>query len=103
MYARTTLTPTSVATAMLEDMVPRDFRDHLPAIEVPTLLLYGKRSKIFPGPLGEWMHERIPDSELVLFDESGHNPFWEEPEKFNAELLEFVNRLTEREEAPSSR
>lgn len=102
MYARTTLTPTSVATAMLEDMVPRDFRDHLPTIDVPTLLLYGEQSKIFPGPLGEWMHERIPDSELVLFDESGHNPFWEEPEKFNTELLAFVARVTEREDVARS-
>ncbi|WP_336345978.1 alpha/beta fold hydrolase [Halalkalicoccus ordinarius] len=97
MYARTTLTPTSVATAMLNDLVPKDFRDHLPRIDVPTLLLYGEHSAVFPGPLGEWMHEQIPDSDLVTFAESGHSPFWEEPEKFNTELAEFVARVTDTE------
>jgi pimeloyl-ACP methyl ester carboxylesterase len=90
MYARTTLTPTSVATAMLNDMVPRDFREVLPEIPVPTLLLYGEHSAVFPGPLGEWMHEQIPDSELVTFAESGHTPQWEEPEKFNEAVADFV-------------
>lgn len=93
MYARTMLTPTSVATAMLNDMVPKDFRDHLPRIDVLTLLLYGEQSAVFPGPLGEWMHEQILDSELVTFAESGHSLFWEEPEKFNTELAEFVTRV----------
>lgn len=96
-YARTMLTPTSVATAMLKDMVPRDFRSHLSEIDVPTLLLYGEQSVVFPGPLGEWMHEQVPDSELVTFSESGHSPFWEEPEKFNAELREFVTRVADRD------
>lgn len=94
-YARTTLTPTSVAIAMLNDMVPRDFRSQLSTIEVPTLLLYGENSAVFPGPLGEWMHEQIPNSELVTFAESGHSPFWEEPEKFNTELTEFVARVAD--------
>ena len=97
MYARTTLTPTSVATAMLNDMVPRDFRNQLSEIEIPTLLLYGEQSAVFPGPLSEWMHEQIPDSELVMFAESGHSPFWEEPEAFNTELSAFVRRVTDRE------
>lgn len=100
-YARTTLTPSSVATTMLNDMVPRDFRSRLPEIDVPTLLLYGERSVVFPGPLGEWMHEQIPDSELVMFAESGHSPFWEEPERFNSELTAFVSRVTDRRLEPA--
>ena len=96
MYARTTLTPTSVATTMLEDMAPRDFRSQLPEIGVPTLLLYGEQSAVFPGALGEWMHEQIPGSELVTFAESGHSPFWEEPERFNTELAAFVARVPAR-------
>lgn len=96
-YARTMLTPTSVATAMLNDMVPRDFRERLPTITVPTLLCYGEHSAVFPGPLGEWMHEQIPDSELVTFAESGHSPFWEEPEKFNEKVTEFVASVADRE------
>ena len=33
---------------------------------------------------------RIPGSKLVRFQESGHCPFWEEPEKFNREVADFV-------------
>ncbi|ADJ14702.1 alpha/beta fold hydrolase [Halalkalicoccus jeotgali] len=96
-YARTMLTPTSVATAMLNDMVPRDFREFLPTIAVPTLLCYGEHSAVFPGLVGEWMHEQIPDSELVTFAASGHSPFWEESEKFNGRLKAFVASIADRE------
>lgn len=78
-------------------MVPRDFRDRLSEVMVPTLLCYGEHSVVFPGPLGEWMHERIPDSELVTFAESGHSPHWEEPERFNTALTEFVARVSDAE------
>ena len=94
MYPRTLLTPTSVATAMLIDLVSRDYRDQLSEIGIPTLLMYGDKS--LPG-LGEWMHKQIPDSELVMFAESGHSPFWEEPEKFNTELVAFVSQVADRE------
>jgi pimeloyl-ACP methyl ester carboxylesterase len=36
------------------------------------------------------MHDRVPESELRLFEASSHCPFWEEPERFNRELAEFV-------------
>ena len=94
MYARTMLTPTAVATTILTDLVTTDLRSQLSEIEVPTLLMYGEHE--LPG-LGEWMHEQIPDSELVMFAESGHSPFWEEPEKFNTELASFVSRVADRE------
>ena len=97
MYARTTLTPSSVAAALLRDFVPMDFREQVAELTLPTLLCYGEHSVVFPGPLGEWMHERIPDSELVVFAESGHSPFWEEPEKFNESLRGFVADVSERE------
>jgi non-heme chloroperoxidase len=97
MYARTTLTPSSVAATLLRGFFPMDFREQVAELELPTLLLYGEHSVVFPGPLGQWMHERIPDSELVLFSESGHSPHWEEPEKFNESLREFVAGVAERE------
>ena len=30
---------------------------------------------------------------VVTFDDSGHSPCWEEPEKFNAELGRFVDAM----------
>jgi pimeloyl-ACP methyl ester carboxylesterase len=97
MYAEMMKTPTSTAVTMFEEMVAADFRETVGAVDVPTLLLYGGQSAIFPGPLGEWMHERMPDSELVIFEKSSHCPFWEEPETFDRELGEFVSEVAGRD------
>ncbi|MFD1513985.1 alpha/beta fold hydrolase [Halomarina rubra] len=97
MYERTARTPTEAATAVLTDMARTDLRPALAAIDVPTLLCYGERSAVFPGDVGGWLEATIPDAELVRFEESGHCPQWEEPEKFNAELTAFVDRTRDRD------
>ncbi|MFC7173663.1 alpha/beta fold hydrolase [Haloplanus litoreus] len=33
----------------------------------------------------------IPDATHVPFEESGHCPFWEEPDRFNEEVAAFVD------------
>jgi non-heme chloroperoxidase len=97
MYAETMKTPTSVATAIIRNVAESDLRDVVPEITIPTLLLYGEQSKVYPSDLGEWMHGQIPDSELVLFPESGHCPFWEEPDSFNAAVTSFVKQIADRD------
>jgi pimeloyl-ACP methyl ester carboxylesterase len=89
MYAEMMKTPTSVAVAMLQELCDNDFREVVSSIDVPTLLVYGSKSAVFPGA-GEWMHDRVPESELRLFEASSHCPFWEEPRRFNRELTRFV-------------
>jgi pimeloyl-ACP methyl ester carboxylesterase len=94
MVAEAFLTPTDVIAELVDDMVKQDFRAFLPKIPVPTLLMYGgPKNKILPTGVGRWMATQIPNSRLVEFAESGHMPFLEEPEKFNAELLRFVREL----------
>jgi non-heme chloroperoxidase len=90
MYAETTKTPTSVAIASMTDMGYADLRPVLTEVSVPTLLLYGEQSKLFPEGLGEYMQKQVSDSRLITFEESGHCPFWEEPEKFNQEVAKFA-------------
>jgi pimeloyl-ACP methyl ester carboxylesterase len=34
---------------------------------------------------------RLPDASVVVFADSGHSPFLEEPERFNRELLEMID------------
>lgn len=87
MYAETTKTPTAVA---IKSMTYSDLRPELGKITVPTLLLYGERSRLFPGDLWKWMQSQIVESRLIRFEQSGHCPFWEEPEKFNQEVAGFL-------------
>jgi pimeloyl-ACP methyl ester carboxylesterase len=91
MWAETYMTPTTVLADIVDDMVEQDFRADLPTIGLPTLLLYGgARNKILPTGVGPWMKSQIPDSELVMFEASGHNPYWEEPARFNEVVARFA-------------
>ena len=49
-----------------------------------------ERSAIFPGDLGDWLDSEIPDATHVEFEQSGHCPFWEQPEEFNNQVVSFV-------------
>lgn len=89
-YAETTKTPTSIAKAIWYDLVYSDLRHVLPDVHVPALLAYGTRSKVFPGPLDEWLAGQLPDAKVVPFGNSGHVPFSDEPDRFNEVLGEFL-------------
>jgi len=84
------LTPTGVMVAFWTSMVAHDWREQLPRTPVPVLLCYGAGSALYPTKLRDYLAERVPNSSLVVFEESGHAPFWEEPEKFNQEVARFA-------------
>lgn len=92
--AESYLTPTDVVAHLCDEMVKQDKRHLLPNVPVPTLLMYGgAKNRILPTGVGPWMSQQIPGSRYVEFAASGHNPFIEEPAKFNAELLAFVREI----------
>lgn len=93
MKAQMYLTPTAIVADLIDDMVRMDFRDMLPSIALPTLLLYGRKNNpVMPGEVGRWIAERIPGAELVELSGGGHSPFWEDAEAFNAALNAFAAR-----------
>jgi pimeloyl-ACP methyl ester carboxylesterase len=92
MQAQAWLTPTAAAIAYVEDMIAADYRADLAGIDLPTLLIYGRMNNVpIPSELGEWIAGQIPGVRLERFDDAGHSPFYEQPERFNALLTEFVN------------
>ncbi|NUU25199.1 MAG: alpha/beta hydrolase [Streptomycetaceae bacterium] len=91
-YAQTTQTPTEAALDVWWDMAYADFRPVLPQVTVPTLLVYGEQSKIFPGDLAGWLAGQLPDAHLERFADSGHVPFAEEAGRFDSVLLDFLRR-----------
>lgn len=56
-----------------------DVRERLPEIDVPTLVLTGSYDEISPEIAAD-IADRLPDAELVEFEESSHMPFWEQPD-----------------------
>jgi pimeloyl-ACP methyl ester carboxylesterase len=77
----------------LLDAFACDFRASLPRVEVPALLLYGACSSSTTQGVREFMEQTIPQSRLVVFEQSGHVPMLEETEKFNRALDEFAKEV----------
>ncbi|MCR8845013.1 alpha/beta hydrolase [Paenibacillus sp. SC116] len=77
----------------LKSLRDEDLRADLSKIHVPTAIFHGKLDKITPYPLAIVMNEGIKGSLLVPFEHSGHGSFYDEREKFNKELLSFLDSL----------
>ncbi len=74
----------------LVKVVNEDLTPILPAIQAPTLLLWGDRDQEVPRSAMETMAARIPQSRLVVFAGAGHFPFLDAPEEFCRTLREFL-------------
>jgi len=72
-------------------LAQRDARviDSLPAIRVPTLVLWGERDEAFVKP-GEYMAAKIPGARRVVIPEAGHAANLDRPDEFDAALWSFV-------------
>lgn len=62
----------------------------LDKIHVPTLIIHGIHDKVIPFAQAQEVNKAIRNSQLVPFQYSGHGAFWEEREKFNQLLMQFV-------------
>ena len=60
------------------------------AENIPFLLVWGARDPIIPVEHGLAAHELVPSSRLELFEEAGHFPHLDEPQRFLDVLLEFI-------------
>jgi proline-specific peptidase len=68
-----------------------DVRPRLSEIELPTLITSGRYDECTPE-LASAAHRGIPGSEWVLFEESAHMAFVEEPDRYRAVLSDFHAR-----------
>lgn len=73
-------------------MLLRDEQLHadLQKIEAPTLIIHGIHDKVIPFAQAQELNQKIRNSVLVPFQYSGHGPFWEERDKFNLQLKQFI-------------
>jgi proline iminopeptidase len=69
-----------------------DRTDRLGEIRVPTLITNGRYDEVVPE-CGETLHHGIPNSRLVIFEESSHSAHLEEPERYFAVLNDFLGNV----------
>jgi pimeloyl-ACP methyl ester carboxylesterase len=68
-----------------------EYAGRLPAIKVPTLITAGDRDECAPS-LSEEMHRLIAGSKLVIFPQSGHMNFVDQPALFNKTIAGFLTQ-----------
>ncbi|MFG2312739.1 alpha/beta fold hydrolase [Streptomyces sp. NPDC048566] len=89
--ARNLLLPREYAGRLLLDNVMQDWRDVLPAITVPTLVM-GGRDSVIPTAAARSVAAAIPGATLRILSERGsHFAFWENPAAFNREVRAFLD------------
>jgi pimeloyl-ACP methyl ester carboxylesterase len=72
--------------AAWQSLVEADFRDALPAIDVPTLLVYGGESNFYGADTARYVHGQIPGSDLRIYEGADHSPHLMQRERFEQDL-----------------
>jgi pimeloyl-ACP methyl ester carboxylesterase len=84
--------PPDLAANLMYNHWHMDWRDLIPRINLPTLIISG-RASIIPWKSQEWIHSQIKGSQLEVFEEAEggrHFMFIENPEKFNRIIMKYL-------------
>jgi 2-hydroxy-6-oxonona-2,4-dienedioate hydrolase len=67
-------------------------RDHLKDIRIPTLIIWGQNDKLIPVSSGDYIHQTIAGSKLIVVPECGHAPGMEKPAVYLENVLPFLDQ-----------
>lgn len=76
----------AIANTWIDEVLFSDLR----TIFVPTLIIHGIHDKVVPFQLAEVQKQGIKNSKLIPFKYSGHGVFYDQRDKFNEELVRFI-------------
>ncbi|WP_212908565.1 alpha/beta fold hydrolase [Streptomyces sp. TS71-3] len=82
--------PRGAAAALRGRAERPDYRPTLAAVRTPVLIVVGADDVYTPVATAEEIHRLVPGATLTVIDRAGHLPGVEQPERFNAALLEFL-------------
>ncbi len=66
----------------------------LSALDVPTLIIWGKEEKAIPLSTGRLMHNLIAGSRMEVIEHAGHCPMIDQPDQFNKLVLSFLQNIS---------
>ena len=85
--------PARVWRAAFEGFLQDDFSRELKKIKAPTLIVWGDQDAFCSRSDQVSSSRAIAGSQLVVYPGAGHACHWEEPERFAADLVTFVETL----------
>ena len=62
-------------------------------IDVPVLILWGEADTWVPPQVGQALHEALAESQLITYENVGHLPMEEVPQRFNEDLIAFLRQV----------
>jgi len=84
--------PTGLRAA--QDYGGIDIEDWLGGVTHPVLVLAGRHDRVCPVAASQDMARRLPNAELVVFENSAHMTFAEEQDRYLATVRQFLGRIT---------
>lgn len=67
-----------------------DLRQSCRAVRPATLVIWGRRDGLLRISGAHRLRERIPGARLLIYDDSGHCPMIDQPERFNRDVSRFL-------------
>lgn len=82
---------------LAESIVGCDLSESLQRLPMPALVVVGEHDRLFPPETARRVHERLPNSELVVMQRCAHFPPFQKPKEFSSHVESFVQsgRLTD--------
>ena len=74
------------------------YAEQLNESKLPVLLIHGEQDQVFKVDASLASHSELKQSTLTLYEQTGHWPFIEQAERFNADLSAFVEAVSDRGE-----
>ena len=66
--------------------------ENIQKVTQPTLIIWGEHDRVLPLTHAYYGKEKIQGSELRIFPDCGHIPFFEQPDAFNSVVRDFLHR-----------
>jgi pimeloyl-ACP methyl ester carboxylesterase len=76
----------------LVNLAGYDFHERLAAVELPSLIVWGRNDRIVPSPDSLEYARLLRNPGPVIFDQTGHVPQAERPVRFNRVLESFLSQ-----------
>lgn len=74
----------------LQYLQKTDLRDRLKGLEIPILIIHGRKDRIVPWQAGAWLNHSLPNSRIIIHEEIGHDICERQPVVLASEIMEFL-------------
>jgi pimeloyl-ACP methyl ester carboxylesterase len=79
-------------SGIAQELFYAEFSSNLNKVTIPTICLFGKYDFVVPPALADDVINNIGSAykKKVIFEKSGHDPYFTETEKLNIEVIDFI-------------